>query len=331
MVLITKYRYSLIFGVDFDPSAEIITVVTAVLDFYVPQLKKDLQNNFDNGLVRELNKAYNLLRKKPSDRDLLNEFKLSVETYNSTIDSFVMDGTFSRNLDSQHHLPLYVVECILQQIYTRVVSPKVDMLKRYENGSDNVYGELLPPLVSKILGEAGLTSESIFVDLGSGVGNVVLQSALEFGCESWGCEMMENAFLLADRQKKEFVVRCQLWAIQTGRVNLERGNFLENQQIHKVLRKADVVLVNNQAFTPDLNQKLKDLFLDLKDGCRIISLKSFVTHGHQISTRNLWDPANLLEVTEGEYHSRSVSWTDAGGSYFISKKNEKRLMKFYGQ
>lgn len=319
-------RYALIFGNDFNPAEEVITVIKIALDFYWQENQIDLVKDPDKGIVRKLTKAYNLFAKNLSNKELLTEFKYQVELYNSLVDEERLKGTFSKNLDLVHEIPLCMVECILQQVYIRAVSPRVEILKKYENGTDNVYGELLPPLVSKMLREAGLTSESIFVDLGSGVGNVVLQASLEFGCESWGCEMMENAFTLAEAQKKEFDMRCSLWGIMTGGVFLERGDFLENRKIHSVIQKADVILVNNQAFTPDLNQKLKDLFLDSKDGCRIISLKSFVQYGHQIPNRNLWDPSNLFDVTEREYHSRSVSWTDAGGKYYIAKKDEKRLM-----
>ncbi|POS88437.1 hypothetical protein EPUL_000041 [Erysiphe pulchra] len=319
-------RYALVFGDDFNPAEEVINVIRTVLDFYFQENQTDHIKDPEVGILRKLTKAYNLFTKNPSNKDQLTEFKRQVEFYNSVINEKLLDGTFSKNLDLVHEIPLYMVECILQQVYTRAVSPKVEILKKYENGTDNVYGELLPSLISKMLWEAGLTSEGIFVDLGSGVGNVVLQASLEFGCESWGCEMMENAFTLAEAQKVEFDVRCRLWGLKTGCVYLERGDFLENQKIHAALQKADVILVNNQAFTPDLNQKLKDLFLDSKDGCRIISLKSFVPHGHQIPNRNLWDPANLFDVTERDYHSRSVSWTDAGGKYYIAKKDEKRLL-----
>lgn len=321
-------RFALIFGNDFNPAEEIINVVKVVLDFYFAEDQAKCLKDSEKGLIRKLNKYYNIFARNVTDIKPLVEFKNTVEIYNSTIENKLSDGTFIRNLGSAHHIPLYMVEFMLQQVYARAVSPNVEILKKYENGTDNVYGELLPPFVSKILGESGLTSESVFVDLGSGVGNVVLQAALEFGCESWGCEILENVAALAESQKKEFDVRCQLWGIKSGSVHLERGDFLENQKVHAAMKRADVILVNNQAFTPVLNQNLKDLFLDVKDGCRIISLKSFVPYGQQISIRNLWDPANLLDVTEAEYHSRSVSWTDAGGRYYISRKDEKRLRCF---
>lgn len=220
-----------------------------------------------------------------------------------------------------------MIRCMLRQVYDRAVSPKVDSLRQYTNGTDNVYGELLFDFISRALTEAGLKSDQVFVDFGSGVGNVVLQAALEFGCESWGCEMMKNAADLAEEQASEFKARCRLWGIQAGEVHLERGDFLENAAIHETMKRADVILVNNQAFTAPLNQSLVHKFLDLKDGCKIVSLRSFVPDD-TIKDRNLYNPANLLSVKKGEYYSNSVSWTDAGGNWFLSTKDGKRLKKW---
>jgi H3 lysine-79-specific histone-lysine N-methyltransferase len=301
-----------------------------VADVYLTEEQQKVFKEPDSGLIRQLEKARNILSSTGdiTNKELLDGFKKAVDNYNSTIEGLVQDGALATNLDAMHHLPLKMVKCIIEQVYDRAVSPKVELLKQYEAGSDNVYGELKPPFISEALAEAGLKSDQVFVDLGSGVGNVVLQAALEFGCESWGCEMMENACKLADAQQKEFAARCRLWGIQTGQVQLKRGNFLENREILKTIQKADVILVNNQVFTPELNQKLTDLFLDLKDGCKIISLKPFVDDGHQVTSRHLFNPANLLVVTKLEYFSGSVSWTDGGGSYYIARKDDKRLESF---
>jgi H3 lysine-79-specific histone-lysine N-methyltransferase len=204
----------------------------------------------------------------------------------------------------------------------------VESLRQYENGTDNVYGELLPRFISDIFKQTRLKSNQVFVDLGSGVGNVVLQAALEIGCESWGCEVMQNACELADLQHSEFKSRCRLWGLTPGEVHLFRGDFLNEESIAKALRKADVVLINNQAFTPQLNDKLVNHFLDLKEGCQIVSLKSFVPTGHKIQSRNLNSPLNLLSVEKKNYWSECVSWTNAGGQYFIATKDSSRLKAF---
>lgn len=274
-----------------------------------------------HGLLRRLKRA----RDKRAGEDYVS----LISEWNDTVTRIRKNGDISRTIDKTKRLDLKLIERILTQTYSRTVSPRVGLLRQYENGTDNIYGELLPKFVSDILNkDARLRSSDIFVDLGSGVGNVVLQAALEVGCESWGCEMMDNACELAALQEKEFKARCRLWGLAIGEIHLERGDFLNNAATLRILQKADVVLVNNQAFTPELNDRLTSHFLDLKEGCKVVSLKSFVPSGHKITSRNLNSAYNVLEVVEKRYYSACVSWTDAPGSYFVSTKDSSKLKAF---
>ncbi|MBE3048791.1 hypothetical protein IMZ48_41095 [Candidatus Bathyarchaeota archaeon] len=264
------------------------------------------------GFVRRLEKASRNIQ------DLAG-FKAALGDYNDAILQLVKDGAVGRNLEKRTELPRNLIAFILGQVYDRTVAPKIDLLSKYENGTDYVYGELLHPLVSEMLIEKlQMTSDQVFVDLGSGVGNVVLQAALEIGCESWGCEMMDNACNLADAQQAEFTARCQLWGLAPGKVRLERGDFrASGAAVQGALKRADVVLVNNQAFTSELNDNLTHMFLDLKPGCRIISLKSFV-HDHKSSENDVG--SSILAVEDHTYPRDSVSWTSASGTYCISTR-----------
>lgn len=323
MLQLTIGRYQLVIPRehdDFKPLDEIIQVIDLISRNYLPRAELDLFLNDNNGILRRLKRAISHQSEQ--------EFRDVIKEYNDIITRRRVDGTISAKLDAMHRLDLPLVERLLTQTYSRTVSPKVGSLRRYENGTDNVYGELLPRFLSQIFKDTKLKSNQIFVDLGSGVGNTVLQAALEVGCESWGCEMMENACDLAELQEKEFRARCRLWGLHAGSIHLERGDFLKNTNTGKIIQKADVVLVNNQAFTPELNNGLINLFLDLKEGCQIVSLKSFVPHGHKITTRNLNSPVNVLEVESKQYWSDSVSWTDAGGTYFVARKDSTKLRSF---
>lgn len=305
---------------DFKPLDDIVQVVEMISQYYIPEENVDEFNHESTGIKRRIRRAFAHASEK--------EFRNVISDYNRAVQKYVNDGSIAKHLDETHVLQLPLVERILTQIYSRTVSPRVDSLRQYENGTDNVYGELLPRFISTIFKETHLKSNQVFVDLGSGVGNVVLQAALEIGCESWGCEMMPNACTLADLQQTEFKARCRLWGITPGKTRLVQGDFLREQSIIEVLKRADVVLINNQAFTPQLNNELINHFLDMKEGCKIVSLKSFVPAGHKITTRNLNSPINLLDVRQLNYWSDSVSWTDVGGTYFIAKKDSSRLKAF---
>jgi len=307
-------RYELVFGKDkIDAVRDILTVVNFVASTYLTddEAKPFLDPN--TGIHRRLEKSSRGEGDGPG-------FKAALIDYNEQLRALQRKGTIARNLDAMRGtrtLPRDLVAFILDQVYDRTVAPKVELLAKYKNGSDNVYGELLHPFISDIIERTNLTSDMVFVDLGSGVGNVVLQAALETGCESWGCEMMENACNLAEAQQREFSARCRLWGIKPGRVHLERGDFRKNENIIKALARADVLLVNNQAFTSQLNDNLVSMFLDLKPGCKIISLKTFV-HDNKNAENDV--ATSILDVEHLTYPEEYVSWTSASGTYCISTK-----------
>lgn len=306
-------RFQLVWAKDkIDAIEASIKVVRLVAENYLDETEAEPFTNHTTGLIRRLEKASNR-----NVQDLMG-FKAALSEYNETLLQLVEDGVVSKNIDARHELPRHLAAYILDQVYDRTVAPHVDLLAKYENGTDFVYGELLHPFVSKILiDDTKMNSNQVFVDLGSGVGNVVLQAALEIGCESWGCEMMENACNLADAQHSEFSARCLLWGIKPGETHIERGDVRKNTAIHDALKRADVVLVNNKAFTSQLNDDLVRMFLDLKPGCKVISLKSFAGE----STYNVNDVGStILDVEEHSYPEGYVSWTNAGGSYYIATR-----------
>lgn len=305
----------------FQAVPDILEVMRKVSEFYVPE---SFRLKFDDESVGFLQRFQRAVNKKTT-----NDIRKVLEEYNSSVLQFVNSGEIAAYVDRSHRLHPSLVERILNQTYSRTVSPNLKMLRKYQTGTDYVYGELLPRFVSDILRrDLKLKSNEVFVDLGSGVGNVVLQAALEIGCESWGCEIMKEYCTVAELQHAEFVSRCMLWGLTHGNVSLEKGDFLENAAIKRVLRKADAVLVNNQVFTPQLNEALTNLFLDLKDGCRVVSLKSFVPTDHKITARNLNSPYNVLVVEKKRYYSNCVSWTNEGGSYYVSTKDSKTVEAF---
>lgn len=323
-------RYQLVRPVDrsdFKPLDEIKENMRIVKEFYLdPDAAEKIEpeGGFGGGLIEKLERAARDTR--PGAQ---THFLAVVEEYNQILKSQRKDGIIAKSLDNMTSpLPFKLVNHIVkEQIYSRTVSPQVDSVREYEGFSDNVYGELLPKFLSNIFKETRLTSDQIFVDLGSGVGNCVLQAALEIGCDSWGCEVMANPAKLAQAQAEEFPSRCRMWGINPGNVRIVQDDFTENSEIRSVLSRADVVLVNNQAFTPALNDHLKSIFLDLKEGCRIVSLKYFRDPNHRVKESNINDLVNCLSVVEKERFSNMVSWTDDPGKWFLHTKDSTELKK----
>ncbi len=107
------------------------------------------------------------------------------------------------------------------------------------------------------------------------------------------------------------------------------GDFLDTPGLPAILAKADVVLVNNYAFNSALNQSLLQLFLDLKEGCKIISLKTFVSLDHKINVRNAGSVESILRVKKYPYYTNAVSWTHNGGEYYIATVDRTAVQEFW--
>lgn len=330
IMLIGLRRYELVFRKDkINAVEDIKRLVKHVAETYLTEKQAQPLINNQSGFYRVMEKASNNAANKkasttvdPASDSRSKEFaafKTALSDYNKQILALVKDGSVEKNLDAIHDVPADLVDFILAQVYERTVSPNVESLNKYQPGGDNVYGELMAPFVRTILAKHGeMTSDKVFIDLGSGVGNVVLQAALEIGCSSYGCEMVDNSCNFAEAQEKEFVSRCLLWGLRPGMVTLERGDFRTNKKILEALKKADCILVNNKAFTPPLNDALVRMFMDLKPGCKVVSLVSFVMGNEKNGVNDIAN--SIFEVEEHQYYEDWVSWSKAGGRYFVSTR-----------
>jgi H3 lysine-79-specific histone-lysine N-methyltransferase len=137
---------------------------------------------------------------------------------------------------------------IIEETYQRTVGPNIMMLKDYKSFTSEVYGELMPAFISDIIKETGLNEKSLFLDLGSGVGNVVLQASLQTGCRSFGVEKNPKPALLATKQLEQLKLRCRMWGVAMGEVELAEADMTKCSRMDELMKEADVVLVNNFVF-----------------------------------------------------------------------------------
>lgn len=149
---------------------------------------------------------------------------------------------------TEQGIPKKVLLRIIEENYQRSVGPNVPKLKRYEAFSSTVYGELMPSLVYEMVQITKLNENSLFLDLGSGVGNVVVQASLQTGCTSYGIELLPEPAAVARNMVEHLKVRCNMWGLRFGNVELEEGNMLESRRVDELIPKADVVLVDNKVF-----------------------------------------------------------------------------------
>jgi H3 lysine-79-specific histone-lysine N-methyltransferase len=145
-------------------------------------------------------------------------------------------------------LPRAIALRIVEETYQRTVGPRTHELSRYQAFSDTVYGELMPSLVSRLLSLTRAGPGTLLLDLGSGVGNVVLHAALQSGCSAFGVEVMGKPSEMAREQRAQMMVRARMWGVRMGDVELEHANMLESARVNELMARADIVLVNNKVF-----------------------------------------------------------------------------------
>lgn len=293
-------------------------------------------------------------------------FLATVERYNELLRSLRAEGSLRNNvhqLVSTTGVPDDLWLRIQDQAYARAVAPRVDELSGYRSFSDNVYGELTPRFMSEISQLCGLRPGKKVLDLGCGVGNLVVQATLQCGCEALGIEAMPAPATLGALQLEEAKTRwTSMWDlapfvaaapqdVDKGAPQMNghgdggkdekmhtytnattavwQGDFLEDLSIREHFKSADVLIVNNYAFTPPLNQSLSLLFLDLKDGAQIVSLKPFVPADFRLTQRTVGSSSAILRVEEREYGRGMVSWTERGGKYYIATVDRAALQSFF--
>ena len=243
---------------------------------------------------------------------------------------------------SPRGIPRRVLLRIVEETYQRTVGPNIAQLSRYSAFSSEVYGELMPSFTTNVVAQTGLRTGSLLVDLGSGVGNVLVQASLATGCSAFGVEIMAGPAALARSQLQQIRTRCRMWGVRIGDVELAEADMLSNSRVDELLSKADVVLVNNKVFQESracsllllslalwyaeflcppssVNAALRPKFLDLKEGAIVVSLKPFVQPNARVTERNVDDICAIFDVEERSYHSGDVSWGSGGGSYYLHR------------
>lgn len=170
------------------------------------------------------------------------------DPFSTNIPTNPLMGTAESWSNTEEGLPYKVLMRIIEENYQRTVGPNVPKLKKYEAFSSTVYGELMPSLVYEILNLTDLKEDSIFLDLGSGVANIVVQASLQTGCKSYGIELMPTPARVAEDTTTQMRIRCRMWGVRVGEMELEKGDMLKSKRVDQLIPQADVVLVDNKVF-----------------------------------------------------------------------------------
>ncbi|XP_073969161.1 uncharacterized protein [Rhodnius prolixus] len=276
--------------------------------------------------------------KLPMQKNILSNFDVNsfdsmrnlCEKFNRAVDSLVLlsKGTSLRQEYTSKYPSRGLLRHILQQVYTRAVFDP-EKLNQYEPFSPEVYGETSFDLISNMIDQINVTKDDIFVDLGSGVGQVVLQMAAATPCKmSVGVEKAEVPSTYAEYMNENFRKWMDWYGKSYGDYLLIKGDFLTDEH-RETITSASIVFVNNFAFGPTVDHKLKERFADLRDGTKIVSSKSFCPLNFRITDRNLSDIGTIMHVSEMQPIRGSVSWTDKPVSFYLHVIDRTKLERYF--
>lgn len=217
---------------------------------------------------------------------------------------------------------------VIQQTYSAAVT-NAEELNRYQAFSPDVYGETSFDLIAQMIDQINLTKDDVFMDLGSGVGQVVLQVAATSLCRVCiGIERAEVPAKYAKAMENKFKFWMQWYGKKYGAFQLVKGDFFDDAHREKFF-ESSVIFVNNFAFGPSVDHKLKQRFAELKHGTKIVSSKSFCPLNFRITDRNLSDIGTIMNITEITPNSSSVSWTDKPVTYYLQVIDRTKLENYF--
>jgi len=271
------------------------------------------------------------------------------EKYNKVIASWV-----KINRGTEHFCHLSKRECssqlaehVLKQVY-RMSVPDPSVLNQYASFSSETYGETnfkqMEVILNELAKQGKWKKDEVFVDLGSGIGSIVMQAAA--CCQSLKCaigiEIQENPNKIAATAMKKFEYLMGWYGKKYCPIDLYDGSFMD--QPHKWRnvknnkndadfdwrREATVIFVNNYAFSEDLNLKLKRAFGEMNEGTKIISTKEFCPVDFKINDRNAGnDIGSIMRVSEMCSVRDGFSWTHNSVNVFLSEIDNTKLQEYY--
>ena len=211
--------------------------------------------------------------------------RLLCELYNNAIEK-ILDS----NPAIHHRIPkkpsIMLVKHIIHQAYNQAVTDP-DKLNDYEPFSPEVYGETSFEFVRQMTEEIKIKNEDVFIDLGSGVGQVVLQVAALTNVKLCiGIEKADVPASYSTGMSDAFKFWMNWYGKQFSEYHLMKGDFF-SEKYRDTINNGTFIFVNNFAFGPEVDHNLKLRFAELKDGARIVSSKAFCPLNFRITDRTL--------------------------------------------
>ncbi|KAI0989522.1 hypothetical protein GJ496_002538 [Pomphorhynchus laevis] len=203
-------------------------------------------------------------------------------------------------------LNLELIDLVLLLIYSFAIE-NPSKLNEINRNQSQTYGELDFDAGHALFQCMNLSNNDIFLDLGSGIGNVVLQAALTFHCrKSYGIELSAYRANCAREMLNHFQVVMKWLGRKHGDIELIEGNFLDPKYT-EIIQSSNRIFINNLAFDAQINNDITVRLQQLPVNTVYISSVPLVQKRtrNRIIINELQDTMVKVEMIE----SLPVSWT----------------------
>eukprot|EP00594_Rhizosolenia_setigera_P020686 CAMPEP_0178981458 /NCGR_PEP_ID=MMETSP0789-20121207/27067_1 /TAXON_ID=3005 /ORGANISM="Rhizosolenia setigera, Strain CCMP 1694" /LENGTH=318 /DNA_ID=CAMNT_0020671993 /DNA_START=501 /DNA_END=1458 /DNA_ORIENTATION=+ len=192
----------------------------------------------------------------------------------------------------------------------------------------------------KLFNIVNLKSTDVFVDLGHGIGNTVLQAALTVGCDARGIEIVPERCRVAEQFHKlifEYIEETDYmsWRRKIGNIEFREG-CLNDKKNEDFIIEADVAFVNNandifgtrctEANAYSIDYFVGCLFAKMKPGARMVTLYPLLCLGRSLVEENehrrncgLEEDINASFFTCDTYDlgKDSVNWSTGNTTIYV--------------
>jgi hypothetical protein len=131
---------------------------------------------------------------------------------------------------------------------------------------EQTYGEVTPEGMMCFFAELGIGKDDVFLDIGSGLGNLTLYASFVHGIKkSYGIEIQRNRHDVAEEIADDLaLLQKSYW----GRSNVEfvfttESNLADCPNIKSILSEVSIIFCNNILFTPTTMAQVTDALLEL--------------------------------------------------------------------
>ena len=178
---------------------------------------------------------------------------------------------------------------------------------------------LMDPLIESFLLKANVTKDDVFIDVGSGVGNVIESVATRVGCRCIGIEINKHNYEVSVEAAEHFRTYRRANNLPDPEVTYVNGDVLKNWD---VVKEGTVVWCANKLFPMSVDCFMSDAIKDLKPGTRFMTMKDLLVH-KDVDNGLQWEDAfqwfNFDTVAWGE---GGVEWTRETGSVHLYTRTD---------